>query len=927
MKRKTFNQLSIIIILLTLSININAQVVTANPALPTASDQVVITFDATKATRTDLLNYTGDVYVHTGVTIGTTKWQHVIESWGNNTTQPKLTRTGTNTYTFTISPSIRQFYNVPDNEQITQLCFVFRSSSSPYKQTEDIFYTVYEQGLSVSITSPSKDNPVYEINSNIAIQAGSNGSTSLKLYIDNNEVSTTDQTSISYNYTANSYGEHWIKAIASNSTQTQKDSTYITVRSPVITENLPTGLKLGVNKIDNSTVTLVLNDPIAKKNYCYAIGDFSNWMVKDQFYMKRSTDGKYYLLTISNLDPTKEYIYQYFIDGQIRIADPYCSKTSDPNDHYISQTNYPSLISYPNNKTTGVASVFKINDDSYAWKTTTFTPPLKKDLIIYELLVRDFTSGDYIKTAMDSISYLKKLGVNAIELMPISEFQGNDSWGYNPSFYFAPDKAYGTKNDYKAFIDECHSQGIAVIMDIVLNHSYEESPMVQMYYDKSTYKPTADNPWYNQVSPNSTYSWGYDFNHESIYTQQFVDSVLNYWVTEYKFDGFRFDFTKGFTNTTGEGTAYDASRIAILKRMADKLWSVKSNAYVILEHFCANTEETELSNYGMMLWGNLNYNYNEATMGWLSNSNFSTISYKNRGWTNPYLVGYMESHDEERLMYRNINNGNDYYPTYNIKNIDVGLNRNKLAAVFFFTVPGPKMIWQFGELGYDISIDYNGRTGRKPIHWEYFEDGNRRQLFNTYAQLTRLKRDYDVFKTDNFSTALSGATKSIILNGTDMKAVVMGNFDITSQLFTIDFPNTGRWYEYFNQDSLELSSTNFSYTFQPGEYRLYTSKRIKRDNVFVGIDNHQTNEFSDMQVWPNPNNGNFNVSFNNSTGGFYKLEIFSSIGQKIFENSFGNLVYGANTHSINLNSSLSSGIYFVKLSNKSSIFIKKIIIQ
>lgn len=255
----------------------------------------------------------------------------------------------------------------------------------------------------------------------------------------------------------------------------------------------------------------------------------------------------------------------------------------------------------------------------------------------------------------DKIGYLKTLGVNAIELMPFNEFEGNDSWGYNPSFYFATDKAYGTSNDFKTFIDACHTNGIAVIMDIVLNHSYGQSPMVRMYQNGD--RVSSENPWYNTVSPNTSYSWGYDFNHESSYTKRFVDSVCAYWMKEYKIDGFRFDFTKGFTNTPGDGQQYDPSRIKVLKRIADEIRKRKSNAIIIFEHLADNSEERELSDYGILLWGNMNYNTNEATMGWGEESgggslkgDLSRASYKNRGWNKPNLVSYMESHDEERII-------------------------------------------------------------------------------------------------------------------------------------------------------------------------------------------------------------------------------------------------------------------------------------
>ncbi len=912
--------------LVIINVQLIAQVITVTPTLPTDVDQVTVIFDATKATRQDLLNYTGEVYAHTGVKVqGSTQWQYVIGAWPNNTTQPKLTRLGTNTYSLTISPSIRQFYNVPAGIKITQLCFVFRSSDGT-KQTEDIFYNVYEQGITVNITSPLQSQPIYNIYSTIPVNVSANGSTSLALFIDGNQVTSTTSTSLSHTYFADQYGKHWVKAVASNATETKKDSVYIIIRPEVTVEALPLGSKPGVNIVDNQTVTFVLYDPPAKKTYCYLIGDFSNWMVDEQFYMKRTPDGKYYWLTVTGLNADKEYIYQYLLDGKIRLADPYCTKTSDQYDQYISATNYPNLVSYPRDKTSGVASVFKINSDSYTWTSSPFSPPLKKDLVIYELHVRDFVSGDFIGTAKDSISYLKKLGVNAIELMPINEFQGNDSWGYNPSFYFAPDKAYGTPNDYKAFIDECHREGIAVIMDIVLNHSYEESPLVQMYYNTSTYQPTTDNPWYNVTSPNTTYSWGYDFNHESLFTKAFVDSVLSYWLTEYKIDGFRFDFSKGFTNTPGDGNAYDASRIAILKHYADKIWSVNQNAYLILEHFCANTEETELSNYGMMIWGNSNYNYNEATMGWLPNSDFSWVSYKARGWGFPHLVGYMESHDEERLMFKNLTYGNSTNTAYNVRDLNTGLARNEMAALFFFTVPGPKMIWQFGELGYDISIDYNGRVGRKPIHWDYYENLNRRKLFNTYAQLIRLKKDYEVFKTTNFTLSFTGAKKWIKLDGVDMDALVMGNFNVQPETFTLDFPGTGKWYEFFSQDSVDLSNVNVNYTFKPGEYRLYTSKRIKKENVYVGINKDQ-NKDVEVEIWPNPNSGRFNIGINSNYSTHSSVSIYNSLGVLILEKKLESLESGLNIIEISIPSILPRGFYICKIQTGDKNYSKIVIVN
>src|SRR5690606_21715214 len=296
--------------------------------------------------------------------------------------------------------------------------------------------------------------------------------------------------------------------------------------------------------------------------------------------------------------------------------------------------------------------------------------------------------------------------------MPIMEFNGNESWGYNPAFMFAPDKYYGTKNDFKAFVDKCHQEGIAVILDIAMNHQDVPNPYVMMDFDFNTFKPTADNKWFN-VSAKHPFNVFFDMNHESTYTQAYLDTVNYHWLHEYKVDGFRFDLSKGFTQTNhpddvGAWSSYDASRIALIKRMADAIWTHTPGAYVILEHFADNAEEKELVEYkadegkGMMVWGNLNHAYNQNTMGYAEDSDISWIDYNTRGWSVPHAVGYMESHDEERLMYKNLEYGNGA-GDYSVKDFPVAMDRMEGAGLLFYTIPGPKMVWQFGEIAYDLS--------------------------------------------------------------------------------------------------------------------------------------------------------------------------------------------------------------------------------
>ena len=627
-------------------------------------------------------------------------------------------------------------------------------------------------------------------------------------------------------------------------------------------------------------------------------------------------------------------IFFYLVDNDIRIADPYSEKILDPwNDGYIiNQGVYPNLKPYPSGKTEQAVAVFRTDQSPFVWVySDTFNRPEQHKLVIYELLVRDFIANHDYATLVDTLDYLQNLGINAIELMPVNEFEGNSSWGYNPSFYFAPDKYYGPADDLKYFIDQCHARGIAVIMDIVLNHSYWQSPLLRLYYDSNDDRPSANNPWYNVQSPNPTYFWGYDFDHESRATQIFVDRVNTHWITHYKFDGFRFDFTKGFTNTPGDGWYYDPARINILKRMADKIWETDSTVYVILEHLTENAEEKILAEYrqGMLLWGNMNYNYNEATMGYNESgkSDFSGGYYVNRNWTKPGLVTYMESHDEERLMYKNITYGNSS-GNYNIQDTSTALNRIKLAAAFFLTYPGPKMIWQFGELGYDYSIDYNGRIGEKPIKWDYFTDEiNRQYLYKTYAALLKLRNENEVFTDPQTFVNLwvndANGRKRIKLTHPSMNVIIIGNFDVVIRNINPDFQATGWWYDFFSGDSIDVVNTTDNIALQPGEFHIYTDHRLEppEPGILNSVEKEKNplivESFELAQNYPNPFNPTTTISYKLPTGQKVQLEVFDIIGKKVatLVNEYKKAgAYQAQWDGRNSNGTLvSSGVYFYRL--------------
>jgi len=894
---------------------LTGQIIVTNPELPNDNVALKVTFDATQGTA-GLKDYTGDVYAHTGVitdkSTSTSDWKYVKTAWGTNTPETKLSRISANIYELNISPSVREYYGVPADEKILKLAFVFRSSDSKKEGKAtgnlDIFASIYEDKFIVDITSPTEAT-LMEVNQPLIVSAVSTNKTKLSVFLNSSEIKTLNDTSkINDTITFDTPGDYWVKVKGTYNSVTSTDSVFVGVYNAQESANIPAGMKNGINYIDNNTVTLVLYAP--NKLFVYVIGDFNNWLPQSDYKMKK--DGDRFWITLNNLIVQKEYIFQYLVDGKIRIADPYSEKISDPyDDKYITSATYPDLIAYPSGKTFERATVIQTGQASYSWQNTSYSYPEKKDLVIYELLIRDFTAEGTIDAAKAKLPYLKNLGVNVIELMPFNEFEGNNSWGYNPNFYFAPDKAYGTKADYKEFIDACHGLGMIVIQDIVLNHSNGSSPLVRMYWDDVNNRPAANNPWYNVTSPNQTYSWGYDFNHESTATKQFVDSVNKYWMSEYKIDGFRYDFAKGFTNTPGDGSSYDVPRMNILKRMADVVWTANQNALVILEYFAPNEEEKVMAAYknGMLIWGNSNYNFGEASMGFNdgNKSDFSWASASTRGYSKPGLITYMESHDEERIMYRNTTFGN-ISGNYNIKNKNTALRRAGMVSAFFLSIPGPKMIWQFGELGYDISIDENGRTGTKPVKWDYYEDTARyNNVYKVYRAMIALRKLYPVFSGGEINMSVGGALKRINLSDNDLKVTLIGNFDVASGSMSGNFQQTGTWYEFFSGKTLEVTSTTQQISLLPGEYRLYTDKLMPPFSELGVSVRENKNDKMVAQIFPNPVNNTLFVRFENAKG---NLEIYNANGQKIKNRVISEELTTVSTDD------LKPGLYFIKISNQ-----------
>lgn len=929
----SFQRILLAILAFWATVNTYGQV-TCDPVFPSQDQQVTIYFHANEGNAA-LNNFSGPIYAHTGVitnlSTASSDWKHVQTNWGVADANGLMTLVSPNLWSKTFN--IKTFYGIPANETVLKMAFVFRNTAGTTvgrtADGSDIFYDVYpnDGALRTKFITPGSASFLTTGGQNIAVNGASSANASLSILDNGTPIATmpSGQT-LQTNITA-SAGYHLVQFIASTATD-QDTATFSYLTPATLTpQDPPSGTDPGINYIDGQTVRLALYAP-GKQNV-FVTGDFNNWQPSTNYQMRKSLNGNLWWIEISGLTSGLTYRFQYLVDGTLKIADPLSTLVLDPwNDSYIPALTFPNIPAYPTGKTTGIVSLLQTAPASFNWTATNYQRPDKKKIVVYELIMRDFIARHDYQTLLDTLDYLQTLGVNAIELMPVNEFDGNNSWGYNPAFHKALDKYYGTPESFKLLVDECHQRGMAIILDVVFNQASGSSPLAQLYWDAANSRPAANNPWLNAIATHP-YNVFNDFNHESTATKSYVKNCLKYWMEEFKIDGFRFDLSKGFTQVNS-GTnvntwsSYDASRIAIWKNYADFMWSIDPNVYVILEHFAANTEEKELADYGMMLWGNMYGAYKDIALGFASgiSASLTNISYKQRLWNNPHLVGYMESHDEERIGYECKTYGNTA-SGYNVRSLPIAMQRIGMLQNLFYTVPGPKMLWEFGELGYDFSINWceNGtinpdcRTAPKPIRWDYRNDPYRARLHDITRSLLHLRNTLDAFETTQFQLNIgAGQTRSIFLNGTQSDVIVVANVGITSATATATFPNTGTWYEYYSGETLNVTTTGTtSIPLGAGQYRLYTSTFVALpDGVVTAVKEEPTDNIAGVAVTPNPGSGYFMLWFSLKKGAEVQYKLFDQLGRLIHAQTEGYLPEGDQQILID-GAAWKTGVYYLQI--------------
>jgi 1,4-alpha-glucan branching enzyme len=293
----------------------------------------------------------------------------------------------------------------------------------------------------------------------------------------------------------------------------------------------------------------------------------------------------------------------------------------------------------------------------------------------------------------------------------------------------------------------------------------------------------------------------------------------------------------------------------------------------------------------------------------------------------------MESHDEERITYKNIKYGNSS-GSYNIKDVSKALNRMELNAAFMLTIPGPKMIWEFGELGYDFSRCYlatNGEGGdcntkldAKPIRWDYLQVVQRKRVYDIYSSLNKLRfhpwyKDVFMGNTINLTRNLGGGFKNITIRSAADSSMlcVIGNFDVTAQTSTITFPSAGTWYDYLNGNTFTATGAAQSISLQPGEFHVYLNRNLVNAVTTPVIDINNPGNALQAVVYPNPVEANSVTEIYVPERGHVQADLWNVQGQKVQVVFTGTLAKGKHTFSLSAKTNnLPPGIYLLKVQSK-----------
>jgi 1,4-alpha-glucan branching enzyme len=517
----------------------------------------------------------------------------------------------------------------------------------------------------------------------------------------------------------------------------------------------PPQIANGAHDRGDGTVSFALWAPW--KQSVHLIGDFNNW---DATADPLAVDQQGLWWIEKQLDHGT-YGYQFVLDGATVISDPYARRLrwadGSPQPH----------------------ALLEVGAQPYTWGDDGFQIKPLNQLVIYELHVGDFSPAGTFAGVTERLAHLAYIGVNAIELMPIQEFPGDRSWGYNPAYFFTPESSYGSSEELKQLIDAAHQKGIGVLLDMVFNHTVQDSPLNLLYsYDENPYFSDRGNPW------------GFpDLDHWNDATKRLIDDIQSYWLNEFHIDGFRYDYV--------EGIGYDG-----IGGMSFIAWAARQRkpyAYLIAEDIVADpaavVRDTEIDaswhwQFAKVLRAQLREGDYEGNQYGDLDALVRVLSFAGDGYVdNAQPINYLETHDEERIIFEAMTN-----PAIN----EAGaLRKSMLGAIMLFTAQGVPMLYHGQEFGAHAqkTIDVS------KIPWQFMESDGGHQLFHHYATLAYLRHTQSALQHNDFAVLLADHERKLLAyhrwDG-DNSVVVAVNLTPETQNVALTFPRAGRWHEWLH---------------------------------------------------------------------------------------------------------------------------------
>ncbi len=459
---------------------------------------------------------------------------------------------------------------------------------------------------------------------------------------------------------------------------------------------------------------------------------------------------------------------------------------------------------------------------TYQWQHDDKPLPANDALVIYEMHVGDFSGGPgddkdgkpkgRFQNVIDKLDYLASLGINAIELMPVNEFPGERSWGYNPRSIFAVENNYGTPDDLCRLVDECHARGIRVIHDGVYNHSEENAPLTRIDYTYWYYRDNPDEP-YNRFGPKFDYGH-YDENLQVWPARQHVRDAILFWIDAFHIDGVRFDAT------------YLIKHHDFLSWLHSEIFQhIKHKPfYTIAENIPQDPTVAGPNGPLDAAWHENFYHQLMATVigsprdgcePYDMDGLVRVMDPRDDGFSGAFnVVNYIDNHDHERAMWE-LGKANIFD--------DAAFRRLKLGAGLLLTAAGIPMMY----MGNEFAESAPKTTDWQRIDWSLLQNKRNTDLRNFYAGLIYLRKTNRALQSNTFDAISKDEARGIFAykRWEDAGGIVVVVANLKDQyagaIEVGNWPGDGKWHEYHNNYDIEVQGGILKDSLAESEVKVY----------------------------------------------------------------------------------------------------------